>query len=214
MPQDITLIAALGVWHLVWQWYCCPIRIAPSPGEASAEAVPGGGGPLFRPIRRGFLWGGAGLEAHLGLAVEDLRDDVFYPPPQAPGEASPPVCPHHPTFVTRSAAGLHPVPVHGGEVVLWRRPHHLKLAKAERRRGCPGAVGNRWVLAAGTVCLLLAATERVAAVPQREASDERRPEHPLPLRGRGMVCVASCRTQNSRVVCSQLASRLRTSRDF
>ena len=33
----------------------CPIRIAPSPGEASAEAVPGGGGPLFRPIRRGAI---------------------------------------------------------------------------------------------------------------------------------------------------------------
>ena len=79
---------------------------------------------------------GRGLEAHLGLAVEDLRDDVFNPPPpQAPGEADPPVCPHHPTFVTRSAAGLHPVPVHGGEVVLWRGPYRLELAKAERTDG-------------------------------------------------------------------------------
>ena len=43
-----------------WQRYCCPIRIAPSPGEASAEAVPGGGGPLFRPIRRGLEGGGGG----------------------------------------------------------------------------------------------------------------------------------------------------------
>ena len=45
------------------------------------------------------------------------------------------MCPHRPTFVTRSAAGLHPVPVHGGEVVLWRGPYQLELAKAERTDG-------------------------------------------------------------------------------
>ena len=75
------------------------------------------------------LWGG-GLEVHLGLAVENLRGDVFNPP-QAPGEASPPMCPNDPTLATRSAVGLHPVPVHGGEVVLWLEPYELQLAKAE-----------------------------------------------------------------------------------
>ena len=65
-------------------------------------------------------FGVGGLEAHLGLAVEDLWDDVFNPPPPPapPAQAGPPVCTHHPTFVTCSAAGLHAVPVHGGEVVL------------------------------------------------------------------------------------------------
>ena len=70
----------------------------------------------------------------MGLAVEDLRDDVFNPP-EGSGAPGPPVCPYHPTFVTRSAAGLHPVPVHGEEVVLWRGRYQLELAKAERKDG-------------------------------------------------------------------------------
>ena len=33
------------------------------------------------PIYGKLLFGGGGLEAHSGLAVEELRDDVFMPPP-------------------------------------------------------------------------------------------------------------------------------------
>ena len=57
------------------------------------------------------------------------------PPPDPPALAGPPVCTHHPTFVTRSAAGLHTVPVRGREVVLWRDPYRLELAKDKRTDG-------------------------------------------------------------------------------
>ena len=60
---------------------------------------------------------------------------MFSTPPKPRVKQAPPVCPHHPTFVTRLAAGLHPVPVHGGEVLLWRGPYQLELAKAERTNG-------------------------------------------------------------------------------
>ena len=70
----------------------------------------------------------------MGLAVEDLRDDVFNPP-DPPALASPPVCTHHPTFVTRSAASLQAPPVHSGEVVLWRGPYQLQVANDGRTDG-------------------------------------------------------------------------------
>ena len=83
----------------------------------------GGHRQLLLLLHVGQLLLGGGLEAHLGLAVEDLRDDVFNPPaPRAQAAPPPPVCTHHPTFVTHSAAGLHAVPVRG-EVVLWRGPY-------------------------------------------------------------------------------------------
>ena len=62
-------------------------------------------------------------------------------------------------------------------------------------RGCPRAVGNRWVSAAGTAPELLPAAERGAAVPQRPSGEERRLEHPLPLHVGGMVRVACCQTR-------------------
>ena len=49
----------------------------------------------------------------------------------------PPPCTHRPSFVTRSAAGLHPVPVRSGEVVLWGGGFHLELAKHARTDGDP-----------------------------------------------------------------------------
>ena len=78
-----------------------------------------------------LLFLGGGSEAHLGLAVEYPRDDVFNPPPEpdARPQADLCVCNHHPTFLIRSAAGLHPVPVRGGEIVLRRGAYHLELAK-------------------------------------------------------------------------------------
>ena len=80
-----------------------------------------------------FCSGGVGLQARLRLAVEDLRDDVFNPP--TPRTSRSPMCTHHPTFVTCSAAGLHAAPVRGGEVVLLQGPHEVELAKDGRTDG-------------------------------------------------------------------------------
>ena len=57
------------------------------------------------------------------------------PPPDLPAQAGPPVCSHHPTALTNFPVGLHPVPVHGGEIVLRRGPHQLELAKDARTEG-------------------------------------------------------------------------------
>ena len=90
--------------------------------------------------------------------------------------------PRSPYLCHALGGGPPPVPVHGGEVVLWRRPFQLELAKAEANgRGCPGAVGNRWISASATACERLATVQRGAAVPQRKAGEQRRLEQPLPL---------------------------------
>ena len=55
------------------------------------------------------------------------------------------MCTTHPTFVTRFVAGLHAVPVRGGEVVLWWGPYQLELAKDGRMDGdamVHGAIGG------------------------------------------------------------------------
>ena len=74
--------------------------------------------------------------AHLGLAVEDLWDDAFNPPrPRPPGTIRSPVRTHHPGLGSRSAAGLHAVPVRVREVVLRHGPYELELAKHARTDG-------------------------------------------------------------------------------
>ena len=81
-------------------------------------------------------FGGGGSEGLLGLGWEDLQDDVFNPPPPKPlALAGPSMCTHHLTFVTRSAADLHPVRARGGEVLLSRGPYQLELAKDGRTNG-------------------------------------------------------------------------------
>ena len=60
---------------------------------------------------------------------------MFSTPPPTPGIGRPPVCTHHPTFVTRSAAGLQPVPLRGRGVLLWRGPYQLEVAKDEGTDG-------------------------------------------------------------------------------
>ena len=96
---------------------CCPTPPTSTPpllkkflGTLEQRKVPTYGQLLF------FL---GGLIARLGLAVEDLRDDIFTPPPDLAALAGPPVCTHYPTFVTCSAMGLHVALVRGGEVVIW-----------------------------------------------------------------------------------------------
>ena len=70
----------------------------------------------------------------MGLAAENLGDGVFNHP-DPPALAGPPMCTYHPTFVTRSAAGLHALPVCGGEVVLRRGPYQLEHTKDGRTDG-------------------------------------------------------------------------------
>ena len=61
---------------------------------------------------------GVGLEAGVGLASRDVVDDVFSPPKVQPG---PPVCTHHPLFLSRSAHGISPVTMRQGEILLLER---------------------------------------------------------------------------------------------
>ena len=131
--------------------------------------------------------GGGGLEAHLGLAVEDIRMMFSTPKPRV--KQPPPMCRHHPTFIASGRQASNPWgPWRGGCAVEGRADG----------RGCPGAVGNRWVPAAGMACKRLAAAKLRADVPQRQACEERWMEHLLSLRVGGMVHVACCRTGNSR----------------
>ena len=104
-------------------WCPTPLSSTPPPPDLLLKnflgTVEQGEVPTYGQL---FFFGAGGLEAHLELAVEDLRDDVFNPP-DPPAQAIPPVCSHHPTFVTRSTAGLHPMPVRGGEIILWWGPY-------------------------------------------------------------------------------------------
>ena len=98
-----------------------------------------------------FVWGG--LEAHLGLAVEDLRDDVFNPPP-TPGSSRPPRV-HPPSHL------LHPLG--GGSPTLvgpWRGPYQLELAKDERT---DGDALVQWALLFRDRCLFLGDVEQLGA---------------------------------------------------
>ena len=63
------------------------------------------------PTFRQLLLLGIGLEARVGLASRDVVGDVFSPPEVQPG---PPVCTHHPLFLSRSAHGISPVTVREG----------------------------------------------------------------------------------------------------
>ena len=69
-----------------------------------------------------------------GYTVNGDGDDVLNPP-NLPALAGPPVCTHHSTFVTRSAVGLHAVPVRGGEVILRWGPYQLEVGKDGRTDG-------------------------------------------------------------------------------
>ena len=86
---------------------------------------------------------GAGREAHLGLAVEDLRDDVFNAAVVPTVDTGPLVCTHHPCFLTRSTAGLHPLTVHVGELVIYNGPHQLEVVKEAH---CDGHTRIMWAL--------------------------------------------------------------------
>ena len=82
-------------------------------------------GPTYAPL---FL--GGGLEAHLGLAVEDLRDDIFNPRPARPPRVHSPPRPSHPL-----RGGSQPGAAPCREMVLWRWPYQLEVAKKGRTGG-------------------------------------------------------------------------------
>ena len=71
---------------------------------------------------------GVGLEARVGLGSRDVVEDVFSPPEVQPG---PPVCTHHPLFLSRSAHGISPVTVREGEILLWNGAYEMKVVKAD-----------------------------------------------------------------------------------
>ena len=69
----------------------------------------GGGEPSSSTLR-------LGLEARVGLASRQMVDNIFSPPEVEPG---PPVCTHHPLFLSRSAHHISPVIVHAGDILMW-----------------------------------------------------------------------------------------------
>ena len=75
---------------------------------------------------------GVGLEARVGLASRDVVDDVFSPPEVQPG---PPVCTHHPLFLSRSAHGISPVTVREGEILMWNGAYEMEVVKADSTDG-------------------------------------------------------------------------------
>ena len=75
---------------------------------------------------------GVGLEARVGLASRDVVGDVFSPPEVQPG---PPVCTHHPLFLSRSAHGISPVTVREGEILMWNGAYEMEVMKADTTDG-------------------------------------------------------------------------------
>ena len=75
---------------------------------------------------------GVGLEARVGLANRDVVDDVFSPPEVQPG---PPVCTHHPLFLSRSAHGISPLTVREEEILLWNGAYEMEVVQADSTDG-------------------------------------------------------------------------------
>ena len=92
----------------------------------------GGGEGEDVPTFGQLLLLGVGLEARVGLANRDVVDDVFSPPEVQPG---PPVCTHHPLFLSRSAHGISPVTVREGEILLWNGAYEMEVVKADSTDG-------------------------------------------------------------------------------
>ena len=66
--------------------------------------------------------------------MEDLGDNVFNT--VAPRtQASPRTCIHHPSVLTRTAAGLHLCTVHVGKILMWNGPYQFEVVKEARGNG-------------------------------------------------------------------------------
>ena len=94
------------------------------------------------PIFGQLLLLGVGLEARVGLAIPDMVEDIFSPPEVEPG---PPVCTHHPLFLSRSAHDISPVIVHAGEILMWNGAYEMEVVKGD---STDGDVEVTWALGA------------------------------------------------------------------
>ena len=85
---------------------------------------------------------GVGLKARVGLATRDMVDDIFSRPEV---EASPPVCTHHPLFLSRSTHDISPVIVHAGDILMWNGAYEMEVVKGD---SMDGDVEVTWALGA------------------------------------------------------------------
>ena len=85
---------------------------------------------------------GVGLEARVGLATRDMVDDIFNPPEVEP---SPPVCTHHPLFLSRSTHDMAPVIVHERNILMWNGAYEMEVVKGD---STDGEVEVTWALGA------------------------------------------------------------------
>ena len=131
-------------------------RSAPFGGQAEYDASPP---PLPLELKLGLLDGeggedvptfgqllplGVGVEARVGLATQDMVDDVFRPPrwSHAP---PPPVCTHHPLFLSCSAHEISPVTVRAWEILTWNGAYDMEVVKGD---STDGDVEVTWALEA------------------------------------------------------------------
>ena len=115
---------------------------------------------------------GVGLEARVGLATRDMVDDVFSPPEVEP---APPVCTHHPLFLSRRAHDISPVIVHAGEILMWNGAYEMEVVKGDSTDGDvdPRDVGTWGYTAPHTLGPRLAAAPRCAGVEAGKGVQER-----------------------------------------
>ena len=73
-----------------------------------------------------------GLEARVKLATRDMVDDIFSPPQV---ELGPPVCTHHPLFLSRSAHDISPVIVHAGDILMWNGAYGMEVVNGDSTDG-------------------------------------------------------------------------------
>ena len=75
---------------------------------------------------------GVELESRAGLATRDMVDDIFSPSEVEPG---PPMCTHHPVFLSRSTHDISTVIVHAGEILMWNKAYEMEVVKGDSTDG-------------------------------------------------------------------------------
>ena len=97
-----------------------PLELKDCPGLLDGEG--GEDVPTFGQL----LLLGVGLEAPVRLATREMVDDIFGPPEVEPG---PPVCTHHPFFLSCFAHDISPVIVHAGDILMWNGAYEMEVVK-------------------------------------------------------------------------------------
>ena len=85
---------------------------------------------------------GAELEARVRLSTRDMVDDLFSPPKVKPG---PPVCTHHPLFLSRSTHDISRVIVHAVDILMRNGAYGMQVVKWD---STDGDVEVTWALGA------------------------------------------------------------------